>query len=111
MLNMLLALAFALATGTAPAPTAHAAQVRDFMAHIEAIATVAEPRRAELIEKEYGALAAIDPGAVTDTDLEAMLAASMTAAGLAHAPDIAATTRALFEEMRTRNLLERSDYR
>src|SRR3546814_12251781 len=97
MLNMLRALAFALATGTAPAPTAHAAQVRDFMAHIEAIATVAEPRRAALIEKEYGALAAIDPGAVTDTDREAMLASSLTADGMAHAPALAAHQHALIE--------------
>src|SRR3546814_14622538 len=40
-----------------------------------------------------------------------MLAASMTGAGRAHAPDIAAHTRALFEGMRTLNLLERSDCR
>ena len=104
---MLANLVLGLLLATLPTTTRAAvpAAVAGFMAYVDSIAAARHGARGDLVRDRYrDSIATIYPGSVADQDLEALLFATITAAGLANDRDIAGDARAVFDEIESRSL-------
>ncbi|MDG6348955.1 hypothetical protein QAA18_09425 [Luteimonas sp. 8-5] len=91
--------------------TTPATAIAGFMTQLDSIAAAPYQPRANRIRDWYrDMLAPLNPRAVADKDMETLLLASMTAAGLANDRSIAEHSRAIFDEMETRSLLAEKRY-
>lgn len=107
--NLMLALLLAAAPASIdPLP---ATATTAFMDYLESIAALAHGDRSERIRARYrDSLASIDLASVADADMENLLFASITASGLSNDSDIARHSRAIFDEMASRTILEERHY-
>ena len=107
--NLLLGMVLAMAPAHLHAATA--AAVAGFMEQLDSAAIAPHRARADVIRNRYREmLAPLDLRGVPDHDLDALLVASMTAAGLANDREIAKHSRAIFDELAERSLLVERRY-
>ena len=87
-------------------PATAATAVTRFMEQLDSVAVQPHQARAEAIRDRYRELLVpLDPQDLADRDMDALLVASMTAAGLANDRAIAKHALAIFDEMAKRSLL------